>query len=110
MISNGVTHIVALKGELNTNYFKRFRYLLIDTKKDEKFCHFPLSIKILDFLKEIFLYRGKVAFVENNDLNDISKNSKVILRVSLLYCLSYFFKSSVYETLNLLNSQVGSLL
>jgi hypothetical protein len=102
-----VTHVVAINGELNPSYFKRFRYILIDLKNDEKVCHFPLSTKILDFLKEIFLYRGKVAFVENNDLNEISKNSKVLLRMSLLYCLSYFFKCSVFETLNLLNSQVN---
>jgi len=54
----------------------------------------------MDYMREIFLYRGKIVFIEEDDLNqkeNINKNHYV-LRRCLLFCLTCFFKCSVYET------------
>jgi hypothetical protein len=59
---------------------------------------------ILDYLREAFLYRGKVIFVEEDNVNINSDGSLFLIRNLILFALTYYFKSSVYETLALVNS------
>jgi hypothetical protein len=65
-----------------------------------------LAPKIMDYMKEVFLYRGKILFIEDDNININSKPEKLVLRTTLLFCLTHFFKCSVYETWTLVNSQV----
>lgn len=65
---------------------------------------FRLSPKVMDYLREIFLFRGKILFVEDNEVNMCSPLEKLLMRNILLFCLTYFFKCSAYETLTMLNS------
>ena len=63
-----------------------------------------LSPTVMDFLREATFYNGIVLFIEDDNLNINSKSEKLLLRSTLLYSLSAFFKLSVYETWCILNS------
>ena len=65
---------------------------------------YRLAPKIMDYLREIFLYRGKVLFLEDDNVSTHFNSQRLILRTNLLFCLTYFFKCSVYETWTLINS------
>jgi hypothetical protein len=65
---------------------------------------YRLAPKVMDYLREIFLYRGKVCFIEDDDITLTSEVDKLMLRNTLLFCLTYFFKCSVFETWTLINS------
>ena len=65
-----------------------------------------LAPKIMDFMREVFLYRGNMIFVEDDNISINSKQDKLVLRTTLLFCLTYFFKCSIYETWTLINSQI----
>lgn len=65
-----------------------------------------LAPRVMDYLRVVFLYKGNVLFVEDDNININSKPSKLVLRTTLLFCLTHFFKCSVYETWTLINSQI----
>lgn len=71
---------------------------------------YRLAPRIMDYLREVFLYRGKVLFVEEDNIYTSFKQKKIVLRTLLLFCLTYFFKCSAYETWSLINSQVRTIL
>jgi hypothetical protein len=60
----------------------------------------------MDYLREVFLYRGRILFIEDDNINVNSKPEKLVIRTSLIFSLTHFFKCSVYETWTLVNSQV----
>lgn len=61
---------------------------------------------IMDYLREVFLYRGRILFIEDDNINVNSKPEKLVVRAALIFSLTHFFKCSVYETWTLVNSQV----
>ena len=63
---------------------------------------------LMDFLREIFLFRGRALFIEDDDANVGNTVDKLVIRTSLLLCLTFFFKCPVYEAWTLINSQVNS--
>ena len=65
-----------------------------------------LAPRVMDYLRVVFLYKGNVLFVEDDNININSKPSKLVLRTTLLFCLTHFFKCSVYEPWTLINSQI----
>lgn len=67
---------------------------------------YRLAPRVMDYLREIFLYRGKVLFVEEDGVFTSFHQKKIVLRTLLLFCLTYFFKCSAFETWQLINSQV----
>lgn len=68
-----------------------------------------IASRVMDFLREVFLYRGNLLIIEDDNLSVNSKPDKLVLRTALLFCLTYFFRCSVYETWTLINSQVAHL-
>ena len=60
----------------------------------------------MDFMRIVFYYRGNILFVEDDNISINSKPAKLVLRTALLFCLTHFFKCSIYETWTLINSQV----
>ena len=63
--------------------------------------------KLMDYLRVLFLHKGNVLFVEDDNISINSKPAKLVLRTTLLFCLTHVFKCSVYETWTLINSQVN---
>lgn len=89
-ISNlGITHIVHSGADEQS--LRRFQNIMVGPS--------PLQslAGVLDFLKAAHISKGRVLFVENDELN---------IRVCLLACLSDIFLTSFYETWSLVNSQV----
>ena len=109
----GVTHVVIEKKTLDSNSLHRFNFLQINSLKNNQqnnFFDIPSKFApiVLDYLREAFLFRGKAIFVEEDNSAHTNSSSKMFIRTLLIYCLSYFFKCSLYETLMLINSQVKS--
>lgn len=69
-----------------------------------------LAPQMMDYLRVVFLFKGNILFVEDDNISINSKPSKLVLRTALLFCLTHFFKCSVYETWALVNSQVTIIL
>ncbi|KAL4475130.1 hypothetical protein ABPG74_001826 [Tetrahymena malaccensis] len=108
LMLSGITHVISEYSLLSELDLTRFTYLLLDQSQIENKMSsiFRLSPKVMDYLREIFLFRGKILFVEDNEINIYSPIDKLLLRNILIFCLTYFFKCSAYETLTLINSQV----
>lgn len=59
----------------------------------------PLRVaaRISDFLREVLIFKGKLLFVNDNS------NYAIVL---LVYCLSLWFRCTIFETWCLINTQI----
>ena len=95
------------EGILTTEDLKRYRFILMNpnivTKSTDVIKIVP---KIFDFIREVYVYKGKLLFVEDTqDTSRVYVNS-IFLREAILYSLASLFKCSVYDMWMLINNQV----
>ena len=107
LIFKGYTHVFSAEGILTTEDLKRYRFILMNpnivTKSTDVIKIVP---KIFDFIREVYVYKGKLLFVEDTqDTSRVYVNS-IFLREAILYSLASLFKCSVYDMWMLINNQV----
>lgn len=61
--------------------------------------------KIFDFIRQVYLFKGKLLLVEDPSQKGKEYLHSVFLREGLLYVLASLFKCSVYDMWNLINNQ-----
>lgn len=76
----------------------KFELLEIETVADDETLNPFKSIPVLmDFIRKVTLYKGRVLFVENRNDNFIKE--------CLLIALNHIFKTNIFETYTLVKSQ-----
>lgn len=109
LVFKGFTHIFSIDGIVTADTVKRYRYILMNpnivTKSTDVIKFVP---KIFDFIREVYVYKGKLLFVEDTADKDKLYVNSVFLREAILYSLASLFKCSVYDMWMLINNQVGS--
>lgn len=109
LIFKGFTHVFSIEGILTPHELKRYRYILLNpgfvTKSTDVIKVVP---KIFDFIRQVYLFKGKLLFVEDASNKEQRYINSVFLREGILYVLASLFKCSVYDMWNLINNQVGS--
>lgn len=70
----GITHVIIEKKTLEIVHLNRYNYLLLNNYKNSTpytFYNIPNQIApiVLDFLREAFLFRGKVLFIEEDNIS-----------------------------------------
>jgi len=107
LISKGFTHIISINGLLSSGLLLGFKYLLLkqphSNKKDNIFKYIP---RIFDFLRDAFIFKGKLLFVEDDCSSRSLAFSRPIFREVVLYLLTSLFQCSIYEMWSLINTQV----
>lgn len=70
---------------------------LTDDNSDSSFQYLRQIPSLMDFLRQLALYKGRVLFVENK-INNLVKEC-------VLVCLCFFFRTNAYEAYTLIKSQ-----
>ena len=106
LIFKGYTHIFTLEGLLTQDQIKRYRYILMNPSSIQKSTDAIKVIpKILDFIREVYVLKGKVLFIENTESKELIYTHSIFLRECILYLLASLFKCSVYDMWMLINNQ-----
>lgn len=107
LVFKGITHVFSIEGILNSDDLKRYRFVLMNpsaiTKSTDVIKIVP---KIFDFIRQVYLSKGKLLFVEDTSVKEKKYINSVFLREGILYVLASLFKCSVYDMWNLINNQV----
>jgi hypothetical protein len=107
LIFKGFTHVFSIEGILTPHDLQRYRYTLLNpglvAKSTDVIKFVP---KIFDFVRQVYLFKGKLLFVEDTSNKEKQYIYSVFLREGLLYVLASLFKCSVYDMWNLINNQV----
>jgi hypothetical protein len=110
LIFKGFTHVFSIEGILSPHELKRYRFTLVNPSMVLKSTDIIKFVpKIFDFVRQVYLFKGKLLFVEDPTNKDRQYIHSVFLREGLLYVLATLFKCSVYEMWNLINNQVMRL-
>jgi hypothetical protein len=107
LIFKGFTHVFTMEGILSPHDLKRYRYTLLNPAMVNKSTDVIKFVpKIFDFIRQVYLYKGKLLIVEDTSNKDKQYIHSIFLREGLLYVLASLFKCSVYDMWNLINNQV----
>lgn len=92
IVKEGISHVVA------TFPVSKFLSLVVHPS-GENIMTLPLRLaaRVSDFLREVLIFKGKLLFV-----NDTSNYAAVLL----VYCLSLWFRCTIFETWCLINTQI----
>jgi hypothetical protein len=108
LIFKGFTHIFSIEGILTPEDLKRYRFVLLNpntvTKSTDVIKIVP---KIFDFIRQVYLSKGKLLFVEDASVKEKKYINSVFIREGILYVMASLFKCSVYDMWNLINNQVS---
>lgn len=107
LIFKGITHVFSVEGVLEADDLKRYRFVLMNPKAVTKSTDvIKIVPKIFDFIRQVYLYKGKLLFVEDTSVKEKRYINSVFIREGILYVLASLFKCSVYDMWNLINNQV----
>jgi hypothetical protein len=92
IVKEGISHIIA------TFPASKFFSLIVNIGGENiNTLPFRLAARVSDFLREVLIFKGKLLFVNNNS------GYAIIL---LIYCLSLWFRCTIFETWCLINTQI----
>jgi serine/threonine protein kinase len=102
----GYTHVFTVEGLLRPSQLQRYQYLLLNPSVITKSTDvIKLVPKVFDFIREVYVFKGKLLFVEDTSVKDKLYTNSVVLREAILYSLASLFKCSVYDMWMLINNQ-----
>jgi hypothetical protein len=94
IVQTGITHIISQsETPIDKKLHDQFEILLINPIETNVFKNIPV---IMDFLRKITLYKGRLLFVENSNNN--------LMQECIVIALNHIFKTSTYETYTLIKS------
>ena len=98
LLHHGITHLVISKNESNHNLSTKFEVLQLDSLvSNAKLNPFKVTPIIMDFIRKVTLFKGRLLFVENEHDN--------IIKESVLIAMNHIFKTNIFETYTLIKSQ-----
>jgi len=103
LISVGITHIITDIDLIKSHELIRFHYFLVELKeKYNSYTPLRLAPKVMDYLREIFLFRGKVLIIEEDNISQNSRKFKKKFIYKLISFRKNFVEKYIIILFNLL--------
>lgn len=98
ILHHGITHLVLTRSNSNSNLTNKFEVLHLDSIRNAKKLNpFKITPIIMDFIRRVTLFKGRLLFVENDGDN--------LIKESVLIAMNHIFKTNIFETYTLIKSQ-----